>query len=138
MAIRISRDGTFKLVYRLRRVGTPGDAIAGVSLTRNGGANWHDLIWIRLINPPIGVIHKLTLSGLRLNDSSDTKPMIWETGTYGGKGSAWNGYSGIILRLWSTGEFPNGTKYEVYRAGQGNLTDRQNTIIKNGELVVLP
>ena len=137
MTIRIPLNRTFKVKYELKRVGSPGDAIAGVSLTRDGGVTWHDLPWIRIINPIVGKKYELTLKGLSFDDSKDVNPPITMLGTYGGVSYAWNEYDvPWYAILWAWGKFDDGTEYQVYKAGEGKLLDRQNKIIKNGELVI--
>lgn len=133
MAITIPLTGEFNLTYKLRRVGTAGEAIAGVSFTND---TWHDLIWLRLINPVVGTTYTLNLIGLTLDDIKDVNPTITTAGAYDGRGSAWNSYSGSPT-IWTSGTFGDGTQYVVYRAKTGLLENRQNIIDKAKELIVI-
>ncbi len=86
-------DAPFDLSFTLKRVGTAGDAIAELSFTDDGGANFHDCIWIRLIDPQVNVQYRVDLTGFTFNDSKDVNPIITQLGMYEGRGVAWNGSS---------------------------------------------
>jgi len=132
MAITIPLSGTFGLTIKLRRVGSAGEAIAGVSFYND---EWYDCLWVRLINPVVGTTYTLNLGGLQLNDVHDVNPNITSAGVYGGLGTAWGGYSGSPV-VWNSGTFTDGTQFYVYRAGTGILETRGNEIDKGSELNV--
>ncbi len=120
------------------RKDSPGDAIAGVSLIKRGDNVWHDAPWVRLINPVVGKLYTLNVTGLRLDSYLNIKPIITEVGTYDGLCAAWNGFNGTPTALWilKSGKLSDGTQYYVYKPGMATLVDRQNEISKDGELVV--
>jgi hypothetical protein len=132
MSISIPLTGTFGLTIKLRRVGTAGEAIAGVSFYDDV---WHDCLWIRLMNPIVGTTYQLNMTGLQLNDISDVNPNINFAGVYGGLGAAWGSFSGSPV-IWNSGVFGDGTGYVIYLAGTGVLETRGNEIDKPGELNV--
>jgi len=132
MAITIPLTGTFGLTIKLKRTGSAGEAIAGVSFYND---EIYDCLWVRLINPVVGTTYQLNLGGLQLNDIHDVNPNITIAGVYGGLGAAWGGYTQLGDE-WNSGTFGDGTQYVIYRAATGVLANRGDELEKQNELTV--
>lgn len=134
MAVTIPLGGSFNLTVKLKRVGAAGDAIAGISFSKDG-YTWHNAVWFRIVNADVGVTYSVTALNITLNDIKDINPIITTIGTYNGLGVGWNGYSGSPVE-WGRGTI-GGKTVIIYRAGTGSLVERQNEIPKSAELIVI-